>query len=301
MTVLRVSPLRYPGGKGKIAQFVAATLINSGLLGCEYVEPFVGGGAVGLFLLINGYVDKITINDIDPAINTFWWHVVHNNDELCNLIDSTNIDIEQWHVQREIQKNKERYNGSLELALSTLFLNRTNRSGIIWAGPIGGQDQKGKWKIDCRFNKKDLINRLKLINKFSDRIRVFGLDARDFILNNIKNDRVENKIFYLDPPYFVKGQGLYLNAYSYDDHKKLADIVKMINCSWMVSYDNVEGVLDLYNGCDFISYGINYCTQNKYKGSEVIFRSKDIVFPSCDNPTTYKINDVSFDESINNR
>ena len=266
----QLSPLRYPGGKAKIAPLIASIITDNNLHGGTYIEPFAGGASVALYLLLNRYVSKIHINDNDPAIASFWYALKYWTDEMCSLISSTPISIDEWKKQREIQKRKEEIPFTLELAFSTLFLNRTNRSGIIWAGPIGGQKQSGYWKLDCRFNKENLIKRIGKIAKFKDAIEVSQMDAID-LLSSYTTDQHDNTFIYLDPPYYVKGKGLYLNSYTYDDHKKLATIVSKLQTKWFVSYDNVPEILDLYSAYNHITYQLNYSVQRHIKGSEVVF------------------------------
>ena len=164
-----LSPLRYPGGKAKVADFVQCLIKENALLDGTYVEPYVGGGSVALSLLFNEYVSDIYINDKDISIYAFWYSVLNNTDALCQLIKDTPINVETWFKQKEFQQNKENRNVDLlNLGFSTFFLNRTNRSGILKAGIIGGYDQTGNYKIDARFNKEDLIKRIQRIADYAE-------------------------------------------------------------------------------------------------------------------------------------
>lgn len=69
----------------------------------------------------------------------------------------------------------------LTIGFSTFFLNRTNRSGILKGGVIGGKNQEGQWKLDARYNKSDLISRIQKISKNRERIDLYNMDAIDFI------------------------------------------------------------------------------------------------------------------------
>lgn len=273
----RFSPLRYPGGKAKLAPLIAEVISKNDLIGGVYVEPFAGGASVALYLLLNKYVSSICINDKDPAISAFWHVVKYQPEALCNMIASTPVTIDEWKKQRDIQKRKNEIPLSLELAFSTLFLNRANRSGIIWAGPIGGQTQSGRWKLDCRFNKSNLIDRIQKIAEFKDHIEVTQLDATEF-LSPYTISNHNKTLVYLDPPYYVKGRGLYLNSYTHQDHEDLASIVSKLKANWIVSYDNVPEILDLYRNYSSAVYHLNYSVQRHIKGSEIIFWNK-LKFP----------------------
>ena len=149
------SPLRYPGGKTQLSRYVRHLLdINN--VHNTYIEPFAGGFGVALELLFNNDVEQIVMNDFDPSIYSIWNMILHNRDEFISLIKNTPITIEEWFYQKDIRNKLKNDSNSIENAFATFFLNRTNVSGIISAGPIGGLKQQGKYKIDCRFNKEKL-------------------------------------------------------------------------------------------------------------------------------------------------
>lgn len=260
------TPLRYPGGKRKLASFVSNLISCNNLDKCVYAEPFAGGAGLAIELLKRQLVKYIYLNDIDYNIFCFWESVLKRTNELCKLIDITPITIDQWN-QQKINLTS---NDPLLKGFATFFLNRTNRSGIILGGVIGGKNQTGKWKIDCRYNKEDLISRIIDISKAKDFISFYNLDANDFILNKCCTFNSKSLI-YLDPPYYVKGSGLYKNYYNHNDHLILAKSVKNLTTPWMVSYDNHPNIHNIYNSTDKIEYSISYSAQNHTKGSEIIF------------------------------
>ena len=198
------SPLRYPGGKGKLSHYVQLLIEYNLLTDGHYVEPYAGGASVVLSLLFNEYVQKIHINDYDFRIYAFWDSVLNQTDELCEKIIETDITIKNWEKQKEIQQSPNNYN-NLEIGFSTFFLNRTNRSGILKAGVIGGKNQTGDWKIDARFNKDDLIQRIKKISRYKNRISLYNLDAVD-LTNRLDKELPDKTLFYFDPPYYNRRQ-----------------------------------------------------------------------------------------------
>ncbi|NFL76755.1 DNA adenine methylase [Clostridium sporogenes] len=269
------SPLRYPGGKNKLAQYTERLIYEKNLNKSIYIEPFCGGAAVALYLLINGCVSNIIINDYDRAIYAFWYSVKNYSEELCSMIKNTEITIEEWHRQRAIQLEKEKKD-LLTLGFSTLFLNRTNRSGILKAGVIGGMKQNGNYKLDCRFNKKKIIDKIKLIASYADNIEIYNLDTEKLIDDIIMNLNKKSFIFF-DPPYYKKGSSLYTNFYKHEDHLALANKIKNIKYhSWIVTYDNVKEIRDMYKEKRMETYQLNYYAQKKYKGDEVIFYSNTL-------------------------
>lgn len=264
------SPLRYPGGKSKLTAYVLETMKLNGLEGAAYVEPFAGGCAIAWYLLLNGHVRKVYINDLDPAIHAFWYCVLYKTDEFCELILSTPVTIDEWYTQREIYREKS--TDYLKLGFATFFLNRTNRSGIIKAGVIGGLEQKGQYKLDCRFNKVRLIELISAIAARKSDIRLTNLDATQFIDEHIPD--IEGLAFVnIDPPYYVKGKGLYQNFFEHDDHYRLFESIKRITQSWIVTYDETPEICGIYAEYSPEPFGLTYTAQTKYKGSEVIIHA----------------------------
>lgn len=276
------SPLRYPGGKNKLAKFIAFICKKNEING-HYVEPYAGGASVALHLLFNGHVKDITINDYDKAIYAFWHSVIHDTDKLCRKIKNTEVTLETWRKQKKIQDNKDKEKDLLKLGFSTFFLNRTNYSGIIDGGMIGGLSQKGEYKIDCRFNKEELIDRIKFIAIHKKHIRVKNMDALDLI-RKVRKDK--NTIFYFDPPYYLKGPSLYMNHYEHKDHEKVSrEIKKIKNAKWIVSYDNTSEIKNMYDECKKKEYAFFHTAYNARMGKEILFFSRDLLIPRVSSPT----------------
>ncbi|HFI0148687.1 TPA: DNA adenine methylase [Streptococcus suis] len=268
------SPLRYPGGKSKLYDYVSELIrLNK----CTtYIEPYAGGAGVALKLLINNDVSQIMINDYDKSIYALWYSILNYTEELIQLIEETPISIDEWYIQKSIQENKEHTENLLKLGFSTLFLNRVNRSGIIKGGVIGGKHQSGLYKMDCRFNKSNIIDRIKLIASVRNKIKLYNLDAEVFIKKSIS--RTKNSLTFFDPPYYEKGPGLYTNFYTYDDHKQLSETIKnyMYNKKWIMTYDVHDAIKVMYDGYDSKIYYLNYSITNPSKGREYIFYSRNL-------------------------
>ncbi|MFA5637662.1 MAG: DNA adenine methylase [Anaerovoracaceae bacterium] len=271
------SPLRYPGGKRKLANFIKDAIVQNGILGGTYIEPFAGGASVALHLLFNNYVEKVIINDIDRSIYSFWYCVLNDTKELCDRINDIDITVEEWEKQRIIQLNKE--NAALiDLAFSTFFLNRTNRSGIIKGGIIGGKEQSGNWKIDARFNKANLIQRIEKIATSKDKISVHCLDSMDLI-NSLSLEIDERTLIYFDPPYYNQGSTLYVNHFTHEDHVKLSDYIKKLECKWILTYDETPEILGMYDGLEMKVLTLSYTASNKTRGREMLAFSEKFIIP----------------------
>ncbi len=276
MSMQFYSPLRYPGGKGKVADYFKQVFKDNFLYDGVYIEPYAGGASVGLSLLFNEYASKIVINDIDRSIFSFWHSVLNKTDELCKLIHDTPVNIDTWERQRLVQKEKQRLS-LLKVGFSTFYLNRTNRSGIITAGMIGGRQQSGEWKIDARYNKINLINRIERIAQYKDKIELHNSDAVQLV-KSLRKTLPEKSLFYFDPPYYVKGKDLYLNYYQDTDHQDIAkEINKVDKQMWIVTYDDVNQIRKLYSDFRKKSFKLSYSASNSNReGKEIMIFSDNL-------------------------
>lgn len=266
------SPLRYPGGKARFSPFFMDLLESEGLTGGWYCEPYAGGAGVALALLFDEYVERIYINDLSPAIYAFWQSVLYHTDDLVKRIADVTITVDEWKRQREIHRDAQSQD-TLDLGFATFFLNRTSRSGILGtSGIIGGLAQKGKWKIDARFSRDALIQRIEKIADYSNRIEVSGEDAADFLVTTVPSLGGQGLI-YLDPPYFEKGDRLYEKSYRPADHEAIAQLVRDLDCPWIVTYDDVPEIREMYAGETVLDYGIKYSAAARRVGQEVMFAS----------------------------
>ncbi len=271
------SPLRYPGGKNCIYTFVRNLIEENNMAGIKYAEPYSGGAGLALRLLMNGLVSEIHINDLDPSIYAFWHAVLYQTDDFCSWIEEVKIDIPTWEYYKQVQRESDQ-NNEMELAKSTFFLNRTNVSGIIFGGPIGGIKQMGKYKMSARFNKSELIHRIQSIAALSNQIHLSNLDGLYFL---DKIEQAHNDLFiYLDPPYYKKGSFLYMNAFCDDNHRDLSKRVVQLHNRWMVSYDNQDFILELYPQHRKIVYQLSQCTSNRV-GDEVLIFDNRLVFENA--------------------
>lgn len=284
-----LSPLRYPGGKRKLANFIRLLFYENDLLDGCYAEVYAGGASVGLSLLYGEFAQRIYINDIDPAVASFWRATLNHTDELLQRVRDTDVTIEEWHRQKAVQDSTDP--GLLDLAFSTFFLNRTNRSGIIKGGVIGGKSQQGQWALDARFNKKDLIRRIEKVGRYSSRIELSQLDGAEFITKQLAR-LPPRTLVYLDPPYYQKGGDLYEHHYQHRDHAQIASLVADIRQPWLVSYDNTPEIADMYQHYRKLEYSIHYSAQARYRGTEVLILAPQLAVPEVGNPSRLSQSEV---------
>lgn len=234
----------------------------------DYLEPYAGGAGVALDLLFNGYCKNIHINDFDVAIFNFWHSASRDTENFLKKLNDTPVTIEEWYKQKHILATPENHS-LLEHGFSAFFLNRTNRSGILKGGVIGGKKQDGQYKLDARFTKENLVKRIEKIGQYQDRIKVYNLDALA-LLKQVDEFLPQGSLIYLDPPYYVKGQGLYRNFYNHDDHVEIRRALDSVQSKWIVSYDNCPEIKEIYTGYHQEDYELNYSAYYKTKGSEVM-------------------------------
>ena len=272
-----LTPLRYPGGKGAFAPFVKSVMDANDLRGGHYLEPFAGGCGVALDLLFSGYCSDIHVNDLDSAIYHFWKALTHEPEGFLALLADTPITIDEWHRQKAVLANPEHYS-DLALGFAAFFLHRTNRSGILKAGVIGGKAQSGAYKLDARFNKARLAKLITRIAEQAEHIHVYNEDALHLI-QRVDALLPAQSLIYLDPPYYVKGQGLYRNFYTHDDHVNICGALGNIATKWIVSYDNCPEIKTIYQDYRQDEYSLAYCAYNKMKGSEVMIYGLNVEMP----------------------
>jgi DNA adenine methylase len=271
------SPLRYPGGKTSIWKMVAQIIKDNKLERCHYIEPYAGGCGLALSLLYNGVVHELHLNDIDRSISCFWFTILNRSEEFISLIRETPVTMDEWYRQREIQENKD-FVSDFELAFSSFFLNRTNRSGVILkAGVIGGLGQRGNYRLDCRYNKDGLIEKIQRIAKYRHRIHFHNLDALDFIETIDKTIPKSKSFFCIDPPYFKKGSTLYTNFYEPNDHGRIARRIQRLKHSWVITYDNAPEIRNLYQQRQQYVFNLNYSAQEKRVGTELLIASDNVI------------------------
>lgn len=260
------SPLRYPGGKTAYADMIASIIQKNDLSGCSYAEAFAGGSGAAIKLLLENHVKEIWLNDRDPAIYSFWRAIIEHTDEFLYHLNKTPITVREWRKQKEVYTEKDP--NIIALGFATFFLNRCNRAGILLANPIGGLNQDGTYKIDARFKKKILAAKIQRIAEQKNRIHLFNLDALEFI-KELK--KVKQKILvYFDPPYYQKGELLYLNHYRHEDHVRLCKQIIKCRVPWLLSYDDQPEIAALYSSVQNYRKNLRYSVATPSIGRELI-------------------------------
>ncbi len=272
-----LTPLRYPGGKGRLGPWLAQLMHHNGIAGGWYVEPYAGGAGVALYLLTQKYVEHIVINDADPVVHAFWSAATQKTKALIRLIKSTPVTIETWEQQKAIVASPKAYD-VVEVGFAAFFLNRTNRSGILSAGVIGGKAQNGTWKLDARYNAIALCERIEHIGTLAKKITVLPMDALD-LLTSAAPGFPSKCLVYLDPPYYVKGSLLYRNYYQPEDHAAIAHCVTQASYPVVVTYDDCAEVRALYKELDSSTFSLHYSTHRARPVAKEVLFYKNVSLP----------------------
>ena len=266
--------LRYPGGKSKLSRFISSLIDNNNLHNAIYVEPYAGGAGIAVNLLFDEWIREVIINDLDIHIYSFWKSILDDTENVLKLTRDKKVSVSEWKKQKYIFLNPKEYSRT-EVGFSTFYLNRCNHSGILTGGVIGGYKQLGRYKIDARFNKYNLLKKIERIALYSNRIKVYKKDALT-LLKNI-NNKTQKHFIYLDPPYYHKSDDLYFNTYKMSDHKKLSLFLKnKKNFFWILSYDNCKEIRTLYTKNKKRNFNINYSLNKKTAGSELMIFDRKI-------------------------
>jgi DNA adenine methylase len=273
------SPFRYPGGKGFLSEYLENELLKIDVDIPDYAEPYAGGAGAAIKLLSAGKVRRIRINDADQRIYSAWSAILNSNERFIHTIDEVRLDIENWNKYAEIVKNPALAQDSFQLGFATFFLNRTNRSGIILkAGPIGGHKQAGDWKLDARFNKDNLIKRIKWIGEKSNQITLSNLDGLAYLKRAGKAAYSRKTLFFVDPPYVKAGGRLYLNLMTERKHQQLGEYLEGDNIPhWVVTYDHCPLIEDIYSKSHQSDLTVVYSLQKKRNQRELLIKSPSLV------------------------
>jgi DNA adenine methylase len=277
-----LSPLRYPGGKARLAAYISGVIEENYLTGCTFYEPFAGGASVSLELLRLGFVSDAVLVEKDALVYSFWWCVFNLTEELCAAVEACPVSIQTWHDLQPTRLVKNPHDGQftlLQLGMAGLFFNRTNFSGIIGAGPIGGEEQTSDYKIDCRFNKDKIIRQIRTAATYRDRLRVVWDDAISFMRSNAETLTTGFAFVYVDPPYYLQGKKLYRHHYLEADHRELATYLSNQGYPWLLSYDDHPKVRELYVDSTVQPIYLDYNVKSSRTARELVISNLVIPIP----------------------
>lgn len=280
MTVILKSPLRYPGGKASLAGVIQQIVRAQQLCGCQIFEPYAGSAAISVALVSSDVCASASISERDPLLYSFWKCVFTDPRKLLRRINETEVSLDTWHTLRPLLDLDEPDESQIDLlAFAALFFNRTNFSGVIHSGPIGGRDQSSDYSIDCRFNRAELAERIELLSGLSEKFDVRFADALDVIK---AQSRKRGVLFYIDPPYFLQGKKLYRYNYRLNGHIALAESLRRAKFPWILSYDKHDVIENLYENYHNVYQEFRYSSRTPKKESELLITNLQLNYPSAE-------------------
>ena len=271
-----INPLRYPGAKRSLVDYIDTLLEANHLYGCTFIEPYAGSAVVGLELLQRGHIDFLVLCEKDILLYAFWECLFNETNKLIEKIEHTDISIEVWKKELQYREMTSLAHADLlELGFAGLFFNRTNFSGILNANPIGGIKQTSQYQIDCRFNKQKIIGIIRQLSNYRNCVSINNDDALHFMSSQNHRFLKESCFAYFDPPYYEKGAKIYRCYYTNKDHIELAKYVKNVhNLDWIISYDDAPFICGLYSesGAKYQPFFLDYTCASKVRtqGQELL-------------------------------
>lgn len=272
------TPIRYPGGKTKIYPLVKGIIDENGFGDHTYAEAFAGGAGLAMKLLLRGDVPAIIINDLDRAVYCMWDSIVNRSEDLCTFVSEADVTVGEWKRYRETYRNQKDVD-NFELGCAAFFLNRTNVSGILDGGVIGGMEQLGNFKIGARFSKPGLLAKIRAIAARRSDISIFNLDAESFITDVLAGE--ESLFAYFDPPYVKKGPGLYRSSFDECKHRSLAKAIQACKFPWIATYDDDELIETLYGENVRETFGIGYSAYKASQGKEKLILPPSVSYETA--------------------
>lgn len=270
------SPFRYPGGKGFLTPFLADEIRSRFPEDVpDYAEPYCGGAGAALNLLAAGHVKRLFLNDADRRIFSAWRAIIFETEKFIDKIQTSKVDLSTWEacLHRLHEQMQSEYD--FDTGFSAFFINRTSRSGVlIGSGPIGGYNQEGKWKIDARFNKETLIQRIRTLGELRDRINLSCDDGLNFCLNLQSKTDIEKTFLFIDPPYVGAGGRLYFDGMNELKHKRLAEwLISKSAPHWLLTYDDHPIVRENYESMQKYKVQVKYSLSKKRNENELLYKS----------------------------
>ena len=237
--------LKWAGGKTQLIPEISKLIPFSNSDKFNYIEPFVGSGAM-LFYVINNYpkLDQIIINDINSDLINTYKHIATSIEEIISLLKTWETEYKSFKENPENKNNyyyskRDEYNSEpTETLLKSsllIFLNKTCFNGLYRVN----KDNKFNVPIGNYAN-PTICNEdnLRAVNKSLKKVQILNIDFE----NTLQFAKYPT-LFYMDPPYKPLNKTSHFKSYStnvFDDKEQLrlklfCDKLHKFNHQWILS------------------------------------------------------------------
>jgi DNA adenine methylase len=266
----------YPGGKSRAVKKIVETLDLDLSKYRQVVEPFCGGAAFTLGTLPQG--GEGWLNDMDFDLMALWMSIVHFPDALCDAVTSAKIEAEDFYRLREKllkpRKQVTRKDAVVRCALDKLIIHKISFSnmGEMSGSPVGGKNQTGAWKFDCRWKPDLICKRIKDASELLEGVCLTNWDYQTVFRWLRKDDFV-----FIDPPYVDAGAKCYKHSFTMANHVALAKAVKSLRCEWAITYDYHPSIVEMYSWADVYDLEFKYFMSSAYRSGETMKVGKELL------------------------
>ncbi|MGI8905387.1 MAG: DNA adenine methylase [Candidatus Sumerlaeaceae bacterium] len=260
-SVPKLSPFRYPGGKTWLVPYIRTWLSSKKQRPGVLVEPFAGGGIVGLTAAFERLAEHVLLVEKDADIAAVW-----------NAIFSGQAE---WLAERILKYKLSTANAKATLAqppssqrdraFATILRNRVQRGGImaVGAGLVKtGENGKG---ISSRWYPETLAERIREIAACKQWLSFLEADAFDVITRYADDEKV---VFFVDPPYTVAAKRLYQHWEV--DHTVLFKLLSKVRGDVLLTYDNTVEINALAAANGFQTHAIAMKNTHHAKMTELL-------------------------------
>lgn len=264
-SVRLLSPFRYPGGKTWLVSLMCQWLDSMKLKPAEFIEPFAGGGIVGLNVAFRRLAEHVTLVELDEEVAAVWQTIIYGDAKrLTDRIATFDLTLDS--IKKELSENPRSLE---EKAFQTILRNRVNRGGILapGAGMLRyGENGKG---IKSRWYPETLNKRILRVAKMREHITFIKGDGLEVLRRSANRADV---VFFIDPPYTAgsKQAGRRLYTHHELDHEELFRVTSTLAGDFLMTYSDAERVRELAQQHNFDTQEIAMKSNHHVKMTELL-------------------------------
>ena len=236
------SPLRYPGGKSRVAKLLAPYIPEH----TEYREIFFGGGGV---FFHKPKARRNWVNDLHPGLHALWKTLRDHFDvfeALCRAQDASDLraTFQKWIDRDDLMKARGD-DALMERAVQYYFINRTVWTGRVVYDPA----RRSRLYFSNPEGWGNLEKKLAHLRACSEKLQ--GVRITNVPFEECLAEATPDTFLYADPPYYRDSldtacSKLYEGHFAIEAHTLLRDLLAASPAKAMISYDDRPEVRKLY-------------------------------------------------------